>query len=75
MVTHETNGHHDIVKLSQHEVDRLADRLFARAISLLAPDLLTEIRLDTLLAVACLRVLVRDMPDDGLTVRVWKGGQ
>ena len=64
---------HDIRKLSQHEVDALADRMFNRAISCLF-DVQPELRSDTLLAVACLRTLVRDCPDDGLTVRVWKGG-
>jgi len=35
-------------------------------------DAQPNLKSDMLLAVACLRVLVRDVPDDGLTVRVWR---
>jgi len=60
--------------LSQHEIDALGDRLFNRAISMLSPDVLKPLQSDTLLAVACLRVLARDCSDDGVDVRVFKGG-
>jgi hypothetical protein len=35
-------------------------------------DVQPNLKSDMLLAVACLRVLVRDVPDDGITVRVWR---
>ncbi len=66
---------HETQKLSQHEIDALADRLFNRAISVLAVDVLKSMQSDALLAVALLRVAARDCPDDGLAVRVFKGGQ
>ena len=62
---------HEIRKLSQHEIDALADRMFNRAISCLF-DVQPNLKSDILLTVACLRILVRDVPDDGLTVRVWR---
>jgi hypothetical protein len=62
---------HDIRKLSQHEIDALADRMFNRAISCLF-DVQPNLKSDILLTVACLRVLVRDVPGDGITVRVWR---
>jgi hypothetical protein len=73
MANEQPTDTHDIRKLSQHEVDALADRMFNRAISCLF-DVQPGLKSDMLIAVACLRRLVRDMPDDGLTVRVWKGG-
>jgi len=69
--TDDPNPTHDTRKLSQHEIDALADRIFNRAISCLF-DAQPNLKSDMLLAVACLRVLVRDVPDDGLTVRVWR---
>jgi hypothetical protein len=73
MVDDDSISPHEVRKLSQHEIDSLADRLFARSVTILAIDTLKEMRSDTLLAVAVLRVVVRDMPDDGLAVRIWKG--
>jgi hypothetical protein len=61
---------HIAVKFSQHEVDALADRLFGRVVSMLF-DVQPELRRDILSAVACLRVLARDMPDE-ITVRIWR---
>jgi len=69
--TDDPNPTHDTRKLSQDEIDALADRIFNRAISCLF-DAQPNLKSDMLLAVACLRVLVRDVPDDGLTVRVWR---
>ncbi len=63
---------HEIRKLNQHEIDALADRCFNRAISCLF-DAQPGLKSDMLLAVACLRVMVRDVHDDGVTVRVWRG--
>ena len=63
---------HEIRKLSEHEIDALADRLFNRAITILAIDTLSEMRNDTLVAVAVLRVAARDCPDDGLPVRIFR---
>ncbi len=71
MANEEPTQTHDIRKLSQHEIDALADRMFNRAISCLL-DVQPGFRSDILLTVACLRVLVRDVSDDGLTVRVWR---
>jgi hypothetical protein len=71
MATEQPTDTHDIRKLSQHEIDALADRMFNRAISCLF-DVQPNLKSDILLTVACLRVLVRDVPDDGLTVRVWR---
>jgi hypothetical protein len=71
MGTEDTINTHDTRKLSQHEIDALADRMFNRAISCLF-DVQPNLKSDMLLAVACLRVLVRDVPDDGITVRVWR---
>jgi hypothetical protein len=73
MATDQPTDTHTVRKLSQHEVEALADRLFNRSISLFALDTFQEMRNDALLAVACLRILARDMPDDALIVRVWKG--
>jgi hypothetical protein len=66
------NGHHEALKLNQHEVDALADRLLNRAISVLAVDTLRSMQSDTLLAVACLRDLSHRMPDDGIKVQLFK---
>ncbi len=71
MVTDQPTDTHDIRKLSQHEIDALADRIFNPAISCLF-DVQPNLKSDMLLAVACLRILVRDVSDDGLTVRVWR---
>jgi hypothetical protein len=71
MADSEPTQTHEIRKLSQHEIDALADRIFNRAISCLF-DVQPSLKSDMLLAVACLRVLVRDVPDDGITVRVWR---
>ncbi len=38
-----------------------------------ACSMCSPLKSDMLLAVACLRVLVRDVHDDGVTVRVWRG--
>jgi hypothetical protein len=73
MVTDEPIPPHQIRKLSQHEIDALGDRLFNRAITILAIDTLKEMRADTLVAVAILRVAARDCPDDGLPVRIFRG--
>jgi hypothetical protein len=71
MANEDHSENHETRKLSQHEVDALADRCFNRAISCLF-DVQPNLKSDMLLAVACLRVLVRDVPDDGITVRVWR---
>jgi hypothetical protein len=71
MADSDSTDTHDTRKLSQHEIDALADRIFNRAISCLF-DVQPNSKSDMLLAAACLRVLVRDMPDDGITVRVWR---
>jgi hypothetical protein len=75
MDTNETTGRHDVIKLSQFEVEALADRMFARAISLFSLDTFQEMRSDTLLAVACLRVLSKGFPDNDLEVRIWRLAQ
>jgi hypothetical protein len=72
MVDDDTTPPHEVRKLSQHEIDSLADRLFNRAITVLAFDTLKEMRSDTLVAVAILRVAARDCPDDGLPVRIFR---
>jgi hypothetical protein len=71
MANEQPTDTHEIRKLSQHEIDALADRMFNRAISCLF-DVQPNLKSDILLTVACLRVLVRDVSDDGLTVRVWR---
>jgi hypothetical protein len=71
MANEQPTDTHEIRKLSQHEIDALADRMFNRAISCLF-DVQPGLKSDILLTVACLRVLVRDVADDGLTVRVWR---
>jgi hypothetical protein len=71
MATDDPNSTHESRKLRAHEVSLLADRIFARAVSVLF-DVRPELRKDMLLASACLRVLASTNPD-GVTVDVWVG--
>jgi hypothetical protein len=62
---------HQRVRISQNEIEQLADRMFNRAISKLY-DMLPENRKDTLLAVAILRQTIHTTPIDGLEIHVWQ---
>jgi hypothetical protein len=69
MVDHDPTPSPDTVKISSAEVDALADRMLARALSVLFDDR-PNLRGDMLLCVGCLRELARDNSE--MTVRVWR---
>jgi hypothetical protein len=60
---------HDVRKISDAEIDSLADRLLARAVSCLF-DAQPNLKSDMLLAVGCLRELARINAE--VEVRVWR---
>jgi hypothetical protein len=71
MATNDHTENHETRKLTQGEVDSLADRMLARALSVLF-DVRPEVKSDMLLASGCLRLVARTFPD-GVEIQVWRG--
>ena len=69
--TDDPTATHDIRKLEPNEIDALADRMLARAVSCLF-DVQPNLKSDMLLCVGCLRELARECPLFGIEVRVWR---